>query len=277
MQNAERRTQNCWKLALRAVQFLVYSVLGASVAGAQPTVASLDAQRGVAQNLYTAPEDIEAGARSYRSRCVICHGPEGAGDRGPNLARGIFRHGTSDRQIFLNILAGIPGTGMPSVRLSDKEVWQVVAYIRSLSRRPASSDPAGNADAGRGHYRRAGCQECHWIAGEGGRLGPDLTNIGWIRSAEHLRRSIIDPDRNIEDRYRQVRVGLKDGRRVQGMLLNEDAFSVQLRDTDEQLRSFVKDRVAGIERPATSLMPSFRNQFTEEQLDDLVAYLASLR
>lgn len=242
---------------------------------AQRRVASLDAQRGIDANAHTTDDDIAAGARAFASRCSVCHGPDGAGNRGPDLTSGRFRHGNTDGALFNNILSGIPGTGMPSVRLSDKEMWQIVAFVRSLS--GASDEPvAGDPAAGRRLFERADCARCHFVDGQGGRLGPDLSEVGWIRSTAHLRASILEPDADIEAQYRQVSVTDVDGRRTGGLLLNEDAFALLMIDSRERLRSFPKSELRDIERPAASLMPSFAGRFGDGEVDDLVAYLASL-
>ena len=253
----------------------VLTVALVSPLAAQRRVASLDAQQGRTENPFTSAEDVDAGQTSFQSRCASCHGFDGTGNRGPDLTRGVFRHGSSDRALFLNILNGIAGTGMPSVRLSDKEMWQLVAYVRSLSRR--RGPVGGDSVAGRQVYEGAACVRCHWIAGQGGRLGPALTSVGWRRSAMHLRAAILDPDDDIDAGYRQVTVRVRGGGGGQGILLNEDAFSIQLLDRAERLRSFAKSTLDEIERGAVSLMPSFEGRLSAEDVTNLVAYLASLR
>lgn len=251
-------------------------LLAAAPAAAQRPLASLDAQQGVDTNPYTSDEDVAVGEDLFESRCTVCHGREGRGDRGPDLTREVYRHGNSDRAIFMNILSGIPDTGMPSVRLSDKEMWQIVAYVRSL-RAPAEMAETGNPDAGRALYTRHDCGRCHFVNGEGGRLGPELSTIGWSRSPVHLRASLVDPGGDIEEEYRQVRVVGADGSPTVGVLLNEDSYSIQLLDMAGRLRSFMKSDVGEIESPQASLMPSFAGRLDDAALDDLVAYLSSLR
>ena len=248
----------------------------AAPAAAQRPLASIDAQTGVDANPYTSEEDVEVGGELFASRCSVCHGADGRGDRGPDLTREVYRHGNSDRAIFMNILSGIPNTGMPSVRLSDKEMWQIVAFVRSL-RAPAEMAETGDPDAGRELYARHDCGRCHFVNGEGGRLGPELSTIGWSRPPVHLRASIVDPGGDIEDDYRQVRVVGAGGSPTAGVLLNEDSYSIQLLDMAGRLRSFMKSDVDDIERPEVSLMPSFAGRLDDPELDDLVAYLSSLR
>ena len=262
----------------RAQTMVAAGILVLATAGplsAQRRVASLDAQRGTADNPFTSAEDVAAGRAAFLSRCASCHGFDGAGNRGPDLTRPVLRHGNSDRALFLNILNGIPGTGMPSVRLSDKEMWQIVAYVRSLSR--TDEEVEGDPAAGRLVYERAACARCHWIDGRGGRLGPDLTAVGWRRSAGHLRTSLLDPDDDIDAGFRQITVHPRGGAAVRGILRNEDAFSIQLIDSREELRSFAKADLIEIERNTGSLMPALAGNVGDRDITNLVAYLASLR
>jgi putative heme-binding domain-containing protein len=154
-------------------------------------------------------------------------------------------------------------------------MWQIVAYVRSLSR--VSGPVDGDPRAGRQVYERAACERCHWIDGNGGRLGPELTAVGWRRSATHLRASLLDPNDDIDAAYRQVTVQPRGGEAVRGILRNEDSFSIQLIDSREELRSFAKTDLTGIDRSGGSLMPALTGRFGDDEVTNLVAYLASLR
>ena len=61
------------------------------------------------------------------------------------------------------------------------------------------------------------------------------------------------------------------------MLRNEDTFSIQLLDGQEQLRSFAKADLDAIERSPQSLMPALNARFNDDEVTNLVAYLASLK
>ena len=91
-------------------------------------------------NPRTSLADIASGAAIFRSQCSSCHGPDGTGGAGPNLRDGEWRHGASDWAVFLSIARGVPGTDMEGSSLSEHSVWQVVAYLRSLTPLP---DQAG--------------------------------------------------------------------------------------------------------------------------------------
>ncbi len=80
-----------------------------------------------------------AGQRLFDQTCQTCHGPGGRGDSAPALNAGNFVHGNSDSDLYRTIQNGVAGSQMPSFRrLSDVELWQLVAYLRSLS---TPSDP----------------------------------------------------------------------------------------------------------------------------------------
>lgn len=232
-------------------------------------------ERGGESNSRTSPADVEAGAKTFRSHCAVCHGPHGEGGRGPNLARGQFYHGSSDADLLDNISKGIPSTEMPGLFYSADRIWQIIAYIRSLN--AAASKPAGDPAAGATLMRSRGCLECHRINGEGGRLGPDLTSIGQVRSPEYLHQSIVDPDADVDPRFKMVSFRDDSGTPYQGFLMNEDTYTVQLIDTHEQLHSFAKAELKNYKVEKKSTMPSFKGTLNDVQLQDVVAYLSSLR
>ena len=228
------------------------------------------------RNPRTSPADVAAGAKTFRSHCAVCHGPNGEGGRGPRLASGIFYHGSSDAELLNNISNGITGTEMPSMLYEEDRLWQVVAYIRSLNPAKAAKAP-GDPERGRELFRAKGCSQCHRINGAGGRLGPDLTNIGQMRAVAHLREAILDPDADVRERYWVVGFSDEAGKSHSGFLMNEDTYSVQFMDFDEQLQSFEKTGVKDYQVVKTSKMPSYKDVLSDKELEDLVAWLSSLR
>jgi putative heme-binding domain-containing protein len=236
--------------------------------------ASLAAQPPV-RNPRTSPEDIALGAKTFRSHCAPCHGMHAEGGRGPNLASGRFYHGSSDANLLTNITEGIPGTEMPSLFYMEDRVWQVIAYIRSLN--AVAGRPPGDAARGAALFRSKGCIGCHRVNGEGGGLGPDLTQIGKMRSVDHLRQSIVEPGADVQPRYWVASFNAAAGKPVEGFVMNEDTYSVQLMDMNQQMHSYEKAALRDYKVEKVSKMPSYKDSLTGEPLDDLVAYLASLR
>jgi putative heme-binding domain-containing protein len=226
------------------------------------------------QNPHTTAADVAAGAKTFRSHCAPCHGYDAEGGRGPNLAAGQFYHGSTDADLLNNISNGIPGTEMPGLFYSEDRVWQVIAYLRSLSAH--TEKPTGDKKAGAVLFRSQGCVQCHRVAGTGGGLGPDLSGIGAARSLSNLRASILDPDADVPPRYWMVRFQDPSGKQVKGFLLNEDTYTVQLLTMDEQLLSREKSEVKDYQVDKHSAMPSYRS-LTAGQISDLVAYLWAQR
>lgn len=240
------------------------------------SVVILHAQTDPVRNPRTSPEDVAAGAKTFRSHCAACHGLHGEGGRGPNLGSGTFYHGGSDADLLNTISSGIGGTEMPGLFYSPDRVWQVVAYLRSLGQSSAGNAP-GDDSAGAALFRDKGCAGCHRIAGEGGRLGPDLTNIGVTRSQDHLRQAILDPNADVRRRYWVVTATGKDGRSYSGFLMNEDTYTVQFMDFNERLHSLSKAALTSTKVDKVSKMPSYSGKLSDKELNDLVAHLISPR
>ena len=230
------------------------------------------------KNPHNTPADVARGRQYFLGHCAFCHGPAGEGGRGVNLTTGEYRRGGSDRELFRTIQKGIDGTEMPGNGLSQPELWKIVAYVRSLATQSAPEKASGDPAAGRAVYEGKGaCAQCHWIDRRGGVLGPDLSEIGLRRSLRFLRESLTDPDKEIADDYRTVSVVTPEGDRIRGIELNQDEYTIELRDTKENLRSFRKTDVKEVRRETGSLMPSYRTALAPSEIENLVAYLSSLR
>lgn len=136
---------------------------------------------------------------------------------------------------------------------------------------------SGDAARGQAIFEgKGGCTSCHRIKGTGSRTGPDLSEIG-ARSPEQLRTSLLDPDAEMLPGNRYYRVVLKDGSTVTGRLINQDTFTVQLIDSKENLRSFVKSDLKEGAFVEKSPMPSFKGRLSDTEISDVVAYLSSLK
>lgn len=229
-----------------------------------------------ATNPRTRPSDIRAGAEHFLVRCAGCHGRTGSGGRAPALTSGVFKYGSSDDQIFQNILKGIAGTEMIGSELDAEKIWQLVSYVRSLSAGKAAGQASGDPASGRQLFAANNCSKCHMVLGEGGRSGPDLSSIGAERSLGDLLDSLRDPDRQVSTSYWPISLVLKDGTNIGGRRLNEDTFTVQLLDSGGRLLSIRKETITDFQMSATSPMPSFAS-LNDADLADLVAYLATLR
>jgi putative heme-binding domain-containing protein len=137
---------------------------------------------------------------------------------------------------------------------------------------------AGNAANGAAIVAGKGkCQSCHRIGTAGSRLGPDLTDIGATRTIEHLQSSLLDPNAEILPENRSYGIVTQDGTAMTGRLLNHDTFQVLMRDPKDRLRSFNKSELREHGFIAASAMPSYRSTLTAEELNDVVAYLLTMK
>ena len=231
------------------------------------------------------PDDLAHGRRLFQGQCARCHGMDGAGGTGPGLNRSVLGRAPDDQALFSVIKEGIRSTEMPAAwQMIDREIWQVAGYVRSLGRTARVPLP-GKPERGKELYEKKGrCATCHIVRGRGGSLGPDLTEIGARRGVSHLRSALLNPGSNkARDSsgyisFLVIRVIAQDGREVRGIRINEDTFTLQLRDADNRAYSFRKNDLKELNRESSaSLMPSYQTVFSPTEIDDLIAYLADLR
>lgn len=227
----------------------------------------------------------------FDAQCARCHGIEGTGGVGPSLQRPVLARAPNDTVFAALIGGGIPERGMPGAwQLSPNEVSAVIAYVRSLGNRPPEKAP-GNATRGESIFRgRGGCLQCHTVNGIGGVLGPELSNVGAARGLAYLRRALRDPGAELPAgpgisyagsehvRFLLVRATPQGGAAITGIRVNEDAFTIQVRDTGGKIHSLDKARLTKLEKLFhDSLMPAAGPSYSDAEIDDLVSYLMSLR
>lgn len=221
---------------------------------------------------------IELGRVQFRMSCAGCHGLRATGGRsGPDLTQSALIAGNADGELYRIITDGIPGTEMPafSGRLEDDERWRMVAYVRSLAH--DKTPTPGNAAAGEKLFWEKGrCGQCHRVGTRGSGLGPNLTRAGRQRSLAYLRESLVAPDADVTRGYATITVTTRDGKKITGVERGFDNFSAQFMDVSGHFYSFQKDDVAAMQREYRSLMPNYSRLFSAAELDDLLAYLASL-
>jgi len=221
--------------------------------------------------------DVEDGGRAFRSSCANCHGQDGDQVPGVDLGRGQFKRAQSDADLIGIIQKGIPNTGMPATNFSPEQAVRVVAYLRSLAASRRGGAVTGDAARGKAVFDGKGtCTTCHRVGTTGSRVGPDLSAIGLQRRSVDLEQSLLDPEADVQVANRTYRVVAKDGTATSGRLLNIDSFTVQLLDSKEQLRSFVKSDLRDFGFVA-SPMPSFKARLSAQELADVVSYLVTLK
>ena len=252
--------------------------IGVFIAGATGALAAgLSAQEQ--PNPYTTVQDVQTGQLLFGRQCSVCHGVGATGGEiGPDLSTGDFQHSSTDAGLFNVISEGVPDTPMIGINRTrtDQSVWQIVAYLRSLSGGERVA-VAGDASAGERLYRGSGgCTSCHVVDVEGGRHGPDLSNIGVRRSPDRLLSDLVDPNERVQPRWWRMRVTHQDGTRVEGLRMNEGTYSLRILDASDNLWSFQKRDLRESERTETSSMPAYGGTLTDVELENLVAYLYGL-
>jgi putative heme-binding domain-containing protein len=221
--------------------------------------------------------DIERGSRLYGGNCAFCHGAGGDGVPNVDLRSGKFRRAASDEDLGRLIVTGVPGTAMPPHKFQDAELTGIVAFIRSMRDLHPATVAVGDARRGKEIFTGKGaCMSCHRVNGQGSRVAPDLSDIGMIRSANSLQKSLLDPTANMLPINRPVRAVTRDGTVIDGRRLNEDTYSVQLIDAGEHLVSLTKADLKEYVVSKTSTMSSYRDKFNAQELADVVAYLLTL-
>lgn len=242
------------------------------------------------------PKAAKAGESEFRINCALCHGLGAhGGGRGPDLTRAVKKHAHSDADMFQVISNGIPGTAMPAngtngqgVGMTDREIWQIITYIRSQEVK-APSKPIGSASRGKDlFYGDANCSLCHMVEGKGGRLGPDLSSVGGSRTREAIIDSVRNPSQRLAwglteatkefpQEYESVQALTADGKQIKGVTLNEDSFTVQIMDMSEQIHLLEKDKLRSFQKTRESAMPKYDAEIlSDKDLNDIVAYLTSV-
>jgi cytochrome c oxidase cbb3-type subunit 3 len=230
--------------------------------------------------------DIDNGARLYQSSCAGCHGPNGDMVPGIELQRGQFRRATTDTEVMHIIQSGIPGTTMPPSSFTDLQAGSIVAFLRSVA--PAAGRggrggrgggvATGNPIAGQAIFGGKGaCATCHRVGTTGPRLAPDLSDIGAVRQVGELQQKLVDPNALVRPGNRFVEAVMKNGTKISGRLLNQDTFTVQLLDSNERLVSLSRSDLRDFTFLKDSPMPAYRTKLSTEEINDVVAYLVSLK
>jgi putative heme-binding domain-containing protein len=223
-----------------------------------------------------ADADIAYGLRVYTAQCLTCHGSQGDAIGGVNLRSGKFRNAVIDRDLERFIRAGSPAAGMPPQALNAAEMAGILAYLRNMNTLDVASVKMGDIARGKAIFEGKGdCARCHRVGPAGSRVGPNLSDVGSIRSAASLQRSLLDPNSQMMPINRPVRAVRKDGTTINGRRLNEDTYSVQLIDDRERLHSLLKADLREYTILPASTMPSYKDSLTAEDQADVLAYLLS--
>jgi putative heme-binding domain-containing protein len=224
------------------------------------------------------PQPEQKGRADFQRICGTCHSLERATSQ--RLTRGEWTRVINDM-----VARGAQGT--------QDELDNVMTYLTANFGKPlAGADgvkpkvapavnekPLSEAEIAKGRelLTAKGCLSCHRMGDTGSYAGPDLSTIGARRSGDEIRASLVSPKKDVSPENRAVELIASDGKTITGRLLRHDGFTVQMMDSNNQLRSFQKANLRKFEIVTTNPMTSYVNQMSAQDLTGLVRYLSSLK
>lgn len=154
-----------------------------------------------------------------------------------------------------------------------------VAALGQAQSHPSTSDSIpGNPALGKQIFDGPGkCLSCHRAGASGSVLGPNLSNIGAQLPPDRMRQWLLDPPQKAESENLLYEIVTRDGKIIRGKLLNQDPFSLQILDSRGELLALPRSQVQKAHVVDPPPMPSYQGKLPSTGIDDLVAYLASLR
>ncbi|MFO0915358.1 MAG: PQQ-dependent sugar dehydrogenase [Pirellulales bacterium] len=118
------------------------------------------------------------------------------------------------------------------------------------------------------------CRNCHRRDGQGGQVGPDLSEIGKKYDRAQLLEQIVAPSRRIESQYETYLVETADGHVLVGWLRHQDDASVEVQSADGRTHRVARSEIVQQLRQPQSLMPEgVGDHLSAQQLADLLEYL----
>jgi len=265
---------------MRWISFvLIVFVVAAASLAAQDVYLKIPVEPPTKNPLEGNADAITAGMGAFRVRCADCHGMDARGIRGPDITQ-VWAKGRTDAALFRTVRNGVPNTEMPAhpaPRTSDVDIWRILAYLKTIAPATAEGPAPGNAGAGENLFA-TNCLACHRVGERGGHLGPDLSRIGAARARAAMTRQIRGTMADIRTGYQPVTLTTPGGQEIRGVKKNEDLFSVQIMDTRERIQGYLREDMTAVSDEKKSVMPVFgADKLTDAQLDDLLAYLESLK
>lgn len=220
-----------------------------------------------------------AGGALFHQKCAFCHGRDAmGGEDGPDLTQSkLVLADRGGDKIGPVVLHGRPGTKMPAFNFSEEEIQQIVdfldARITDASLHPgkrrgvAVADlQTGNAAAGKAYFNGAGgCAKCHSPTG-------DLARVAERYQGLQLEERMLYP----RGARSKVTVTLPSGEKVSGTLAYRDEFTIGLRDSSGQYRSWETARVRYQVDSPVDAHAELLSKYSDDDIHNLMAYLQTL-
>jgi putative heme-binding domain-containing protein len=192
-----------------------------------------------------------------------------------------LRNVPKDKFEYYNKLSGqelLSQSGNDLVTVEAKGPWREWSLEEALS---AVENISGGIDLvnGKQMFEAARCKSCHIFQGEGGVIGPDLTQLGTRFTTKDILEAIIEPNKVVSDQYAATVFAMKDGSSIVGRLVGEDEDSYSISQNPfapQVVREVRKSDVINKKYSHISLMyPGLINPLNETELANLIAYLKS--
>ncbi len=190
-------------------------------------------------------------------------------------------HVPNDKVDYYNTLSGAELLTQSGNDLADKPQPKGPGRRRTLEESLALVEQLSQRDFenGKNMYAATLCSSCHSMRGEGGAVGPDLTQVGTRFSAKDILEHTLDPNKEISDQYAATVFTMKDGSSIVGRLINEEDgkyFVSQNPFMPQALREVSKADVVSTKRSTVSLMlPGLLGRLNDDEIKDIVAYLVA--
>ena len=191
------------------------------------------------QHSFT-PIDVEDGGRLYRANCSICHGAEG--ERRPRHRSRATTNSAARRTMTISPPSSGPASPAPRCRRTTSPISRhSPSSPTCVPWPPRPPPPHRGGDPGRGkaiYEGKGNCASCHRIRGVGRahRTRPERYRQP-AASQANWSAALVDPDAEVPEQNRHFRGVTKDGATINGTLLNEDKYSVQILDSNDRLVS----------------------------------------
>lgn len=191
--------------------------------------------------------------------------PEIAG----HIAAALSTAGRSDESL-LAVLQDAMGTAAGARAYSPEFVAALTQEVREK----------GVAAAGEEIYHRIqlSCTACHQLKGAGGVIGPPLDTVGAGLSLDILIESVLWPNRQLKEGYFGVVVTTKGGNVFSGYIQSDEKAQLAIRDTATGVvQSIPRVEILKIEKVGTLMPAGLTASLSDDELRDLIAFLASLK
>ncbi len=150
-------------------------------------------------------------------------------------------------------------------------VWTVEAALEAVEE---AGWQEATSESGRNLFHATTCIVCHQFDGEGGAIGPDLSNARGKFGPREVLEAIIEPSKAISDQFGSYDIELKSGQVVTGLVIEGSSGEEVSVFAGDKLRTWNRDDVREIRQsPISSMPPGLVNTLNATELRDLVAYL----